>query len=171
MILVRALAALLVALGVHLVGTWLWAGFPLVLDPFLVVTVYFGLRLGPVAAQLVGLAGGLLLDGISGTPWGLHGFAGTLIGFAASVASQRVVVGQRGVRVLLFAVASAVQLAILAGLLLLVTSRPQLPPLGWSALRVVCTAVAGAAMLVAEERVEQRWKLWQRRRSGRLRFR
>ena len=171
MIVLRIAIALLVALGLHLVGTWIWPGFPLILDPFLVVIVYFGLRLGLVPAQLLGLTGGLILDGISGAPWGLHGFAGTLIGFGVSLAARRVVVGQRGVRILLFAVASAVQLAVLAGLLLLVSSRPQLPPVGWSLLRVLLTAAAGALALAVEERLDLQWRRWQRQRSGRLRFR
>jgi rod shape-determining protein MreD len=170
-IVVRVVLALGAALLLHFVGTWLWAGFPMSFDPFLVVIVYFALRLGPVSAQLLGLAGGLLLDGVSGTVWGLHGFAGTLIGFGVSVSAQRVVVGQRGVRVLLFAAASAAQQLILASLILLVTSRPHLPPLGWSAGRVAATALAGWVVLTAEERLQRQWRTWQRQRSGRLRFR
>ena len=171
MTLVRILLALVAALGVHVAGTALWSGFPLLFDPFLVVVVFFGLRLGPVSAQLLGLAAGLVLDGFSGSPWGLHGFAGTLIGYGVAVAAQRVVVGQMGVRVLLFAVASALQQAILTLLLLLLVARPELPPFGWSVARVVVTAVAGLLALTVQERVQGRWSTWQRERLGRLRFR
>jgi hypothetical protein len=73
--------------------------------------------------------------------------------------------------VLLFAAASAAQQLILASLILLVTSRPHLPPLGWSAGRVAATALAGWVVLTAEERLQRQWRTWQRQRSGRLRFR
>ncbi len=171
MIVLRMALALLAALGAHLAGTALWSGFPMVFDPFLVVIVFYSLRLGPVPAQLFGMGAGFVLDGLSGSLWGMHGFAGTLIGFGVSAASQRVVVGQMGVRVLLFAAASALQQAILVALLVVLSARPEAPPFGWSVARVVLTALVGLLALTARERLQGRWSSWRRERLRRLRFR
>ncbi|MGH9789916.1 MAG: rod shape-determining protein MreD [Candidatus Acidiferrales bacterium] len=60
------------------------------LDLPLLITLYFGLsRRNPSTGLLLGMAVGLLQDGISRTPIGLYGIAKTVVGFGASSIGAR----------------------------------------------------------------------------------
>lgn len=60
------------------------------LDLPLLITLYFGLsRRNPSTGLLLGMAVGLLQDGISRTPIGLYGIAKTAVGFGASSIGAR----------------------------------------------------------------------------------
>lgn len=168
---VRVAVALLVAYLVHLVGLAVTPAFPRWVDPFLVVVVWYGMRTNPVGAELIGTTTGLLQDALSGGLFGLHAFADTLVGYAVSLAAQRVVVGQQAVRVLIFAAAALVQQLVLIGLLASMLDQPPLPTVGGVIAKVVTSSLLGALFISMENRARSQWGAWQRRRSGRLRFR
>jgi rod shape-determining protein MreD len=57
----------------------------------LLVTLYFGLsRRNPSTGLLLGMAIGVLQDGVSHTPIGLYGIAKTLVGYLASTIGARI---------------------------------------------------------------------------------
>lgn len=168
---VKVLLALLAAYLVQLVGVAISPLFPRLVDPFLLVLVWYSLRTGPVAAELLGTVTGLLQDSLSGGLFGLHAFAGTLVGYGVALAAQKVVVGQQAARVLIFAAAAALQQAVLAGLLRSMVAHSPLPSLGSVIGKIVTSALLGAAFISMESRARTHWSSWQRRRSRTLRFR
>jgi rod shape-determining protein MreD len=168
---VRVALALLLAYLVQLVGLWVTPHFTQLVDPFLVVLVWYSLRTGPVGAELLGTVTGLLEDALSGGLLGLHAFADTVVAYAVSLAAQRVVVGQQAVRVLIFAASALVQQLVLAGLLAALVGEPPLPTVGGVIAKVVTTSLAGAFFISLETRARSQWSSWQRRRSRILRFR
>ena len=169
---VKFLVALGAAYLVHLVGVSVWPLLPRVVDPFLLVVVWYSMRTGPVGAELIGTATGLVQDGISGGLFGLHAFADTLVGYGVALAAQRIVVGQQAARVLVFACAAVLQQLVLAGLLrALVGGNAPLPSVGAFIGKVLMTALLGAALIGMESRARTQWSSWQRRRSRTLRFR
>jgi rod shape-determining protein MreD len=171
MIFVRFSVALALAYLVQLLGLAVTPHFTRVVDPFLVVLVWFALRTNPLLAQLFGAGTGLLQDALTGGLFGLHAVADTVVAYGVALAAQRVVVGQQAVRVLIFAVAAALQQAILALVMLAMIDDPPLPHLGFAAARVVATALLGAVLISLESRARSQWSSWQRRRSRQLRFR
>ena len=169
---VKFLVALLAAYLVHLVGVSVAPWFPRLVDPFLLVVVWYSMRTGPVGAEVIGTATGLLQDGLSGGLFGLHAFADTVVGYGVALAAQRVVVGQQAARVLIFAAASALQQLVLVALLRsMVGADGPLPSWGSAIGKVITTALLGAALISLESRARSQWGSWQRRRSRILRFR
>jgi rod shape-determining protein MreD len=168
---VRFLLALAGAYLVQLVGVAVWPQFPRAVAPFLVVLVWFAMRTSPLVAQLLGASTGLLEDALTGGLFGLHAFADTLLAYGVALASQRVVVGQQAVRVLLFAGAAILQQVVMALLLLAMVSDPAMPSLGFAALRVLTTSLLGAVAIAVQTQARSQWSAWQRRRSRQLRFR
>ena len=171
MIFVRFLGALLLAYLVQLLGLRLTPHFTQVVDPFLVVLVWFSMRTNTLLAQLLGAGTGLLQDALAGGLFGLHALANTLVGYGVALAAQRVVVGQQAVRVLIFAAAAAIQQGILVGVLMAMLDDPPLPSFGLALAKVVVTALLGALLIGLEARARSQWSAWQRRRSRQLRFR
>lgn len=171
MIFVRFLVALALACLAQMLGLAVTPDSGRLVDPFLVVVVWLGMRTSPVLAQIFGAGTGLVQDALSGGLFGLHAFANTLVGHGVALAAQRVVVGQQAVRVLIFGAASALQQATLAVLMIAMLDDPPLPHLGFAAGRVLVTAVLGAILISIESRARSQWSSWQRRRSRQLRFR
>ena len=171
MIFVRFLVALALAYLVQLLGLAVTPHFTGLVDPFLVVLVWFSMRSNPLLAQLLGAGTGLLQDALTGGLFGLHALADTLVGYAVALAAQRVVVGQQAVRVLIFAAAAAAQQAILAGVMMAMLDAPPLPSLGFAIGKVLVTALLGAIFITVESQARSQFSSWQRRRSRQLRFR
>ncbi len=142
----KFLAALAVALAVHLVGARLWADFPRVVDVFLVVVVLHALDGESLPAMLGGLVAGLVHDAFSGGLYGLYGFADTLVGYGTARLAQRLVI-QRTTGVLgVVAFATAVQQTALVVLAFLLQHDPGVPEPLWVAVRAgVCGAIGMAA--------------------------
>ena len=169
---VKFLVALLGAYLIHVVGVTASPLFPRIVDPFLLVVVWYSMRTTPVGAEVIGTATGLLQDGLSGGLFGLHAFADTLVGYGVALAAQRIVVGQQAARVLVFAAAAALQQTVLIVLLRsLVGGDAPLPSVGSFIGKVATTALLGAALISMEARARTQWSSWQRRRSRTLRFR
>ena len=81
----KLLAGVAAALLVHLAGTQLFGGFGRFLDVFLVVVVIYALEGETLSAIFVGLFVGLLHDTLTGGPFGLFGFADTIVGYGTGV--------------------------------------------------------------------------------------
>jgi rod shape-determining protein MreD len=86
------------------------------IDMPLLVTVYFGLQRAPVLGMAVGLAAGLGGDIISGGVLGVGGFTKTIIGYMVALASVKLSLENRLVRLLVVAVASITNTLIFVGL-------------------------------------------------------
>lgn len=168
---VRLLVALLGAYLALLVGTRISPLFAVIVDPFLLVLVWYSSRTGPVRAELLGTLVGFLQDSLAGGLFGLHAFADTVVGFGVALAAQRVVVGQQSARVLLFAAAAALQQVVLAVLLRSMVAGSPLPSPGSVIGKILTSALLGAALIGMESRARTQWSSWQRRRSRVLRFR
>lgn len=162
----KLLAALAVALLIHLLGTRLWGDFPRVVDLFLVVVVLHALDGESLPAMLGGLVAGLLHDALSGGLYGLYGFANTLVGYGTARLAQRLVI-QRSTGVLgVVAFAAATQQTVLVVLAFLLQTDPALPMPGWIAVRAAVCGLLGMAAHVAG----RRWRTEvESRRRGRMR--
>ena len=145
----KLLAAIALAALVHFVGMQLWPGFARVVDVFLVVVVLHGLGGSSLSALLVGLVVGLLQDTLTSGPFGLFGFADTIVGYVTARLAQRLVI-QRPTGVLaVVSFASALQQAIVVGLVLVLLPGPELPSPVWVAVRAGTCGLLGLAIYVA----------------------
>lgn len=77
---VRYLGLLLVAWGFAVLQGRMTGGVHLI-DPFLLLTLLYGLRGEPPAGTLAGFGAGIVQDSLSGGLVGLNGFTKTLIGY------------------------------------------------------------------------------------------
>jgi len=162
-------AGLAVAVLLHFGGASLWSGFFLILDLFLVLTLFNALDGDLTAGMLGGLAAGLVTDALTGGLFGLHGFADTILGYGAAFASQRIAI-QRATGVLLFfLLAATLQQAITMSLNLLLTPAPTLPAYFNILAKVLLTGVAGLAVFAARRRALRLGQVWRRNRRARLR--
>jgi len=160
-----AAAVLFHFLGMHLLPAHLASFFARGVDVFLVVLVLYALESSSLAALFVGLAIGLLHDTLTGGPYGLFGFADTIVGYSTARLAQRLVI-QRATGVLaLVSFAAVGQEAIVAGLAFLLQPAPELPDPVWVAVEAGVCGVLGMLIHIA-------WDHWQRaaeaRRRGRM---
>src|SRR5436305_7615520 len=145
----KLFAAIALAALVHFVGMQLWPGFARIVDVFLVVVVLHGLGGSSLSALLVGLVVGLLQDTLTSGPFGLFGFADTIVGYVTARLAQRLVI-QRPTGVLaVVSFASALQQAIVVGLVLVLLPSPELPSPLWVAVRAGTCGLLGLAIYVA----------------------
>lgn len=158
-----ALGAILVA---HHLGTQLSDAFPRVIDLFAVLVVLNALSGESLPGLGGGLATGLARDALAGTPFGLHGFALTLVGYlSARVAQQLVVRHATGA----FAVVAAAVLLEEAALVIVTAAllpASHLPEPLWVLARALATGVVGGVLFAVGPRLGS---LLRRRRSSRLR--
>ena len=144
------LAALAVAAGFQLAGLVLLPGFALVVDLALVVVVLFA-RDGRVPSAAVGgSVAGLVADALAGGPFGLHGFADTLVGYTAARVAQQLVVQRSSGVVLVFTLASALQQALLAALAILLLPAAELPTAPWMVAKAATTGILGLLLAQSE---------------------
>lgn len=161
----KLLAAIVLAALVHFIGMRLSPVFGQMVDVFLVLVVLHGLRGSSLSGLLVGLLVGLLQDSLSSGPFGLFGFADTIVGYVTARLAQRLVI-QRATGVLaVVSFAAVLQQSIVIGLAFLLLPAPELPNPLWAAARAgICGLVGTAAHLAASH--------WRRtaetRRRGRM---
>jgi rod shape-determining protein MreD len=84
------------------------------LDLFAVVAVGFGLVRGRIPGLLSGAAAGLLQDAFSGGLLGFNGISKTTVGYLAGIAGRHLIIRGWSTRILFFALATLLDLAILA---------------------------------------------------------
>jgi len=127
---VRALklvAALVLAVLLHLVGTRLMPSLPLRLDVFLVIVALQALEGVTLSAVLFGLLVGLLQDTLTSGPFGLFGFADTAVAYGMARLAQRLVIQRASGVFAVVCFASLSQQVILAALAFLLLPNPSLP--------------------------------------------
>lgn len=166
----RFVVGLICAVLLQTLGLRLFPGFALVFDPFLILVVYHSLDGSTAWSSIGGSATGLAQDALSGGPYGLHGFANTLVAYAASRLRQRLVIQQPSQVGLLFVLSAALQMATLASLQFLVVSGAELPGLGSMAARMASSGIIGALLFVFAGRVRGWEKNWRARRRTRLKL-
>jgi rod shape-determining protein MreD len=115
-----------------------------------------------------GSAAGLCRDALSSGLYGLHGFADTLVAFASARVQQRLLIQQPLQIGLLFAVAAAFQLAVLAALQYLLLPGSEMPSAGSGVARMASCGVLGTLLSVSSTRFRK--ALDQRREQRRKRL-
>ncbi len=168
--LLRFVIGLICAVLIQTLGLQLFSHFALAFDPFLILVVYHSLDGSTAWSSIGGSTAGLAQDALSGGPYGLHGFANTLVAFVASRLQQRLVIQQPSQVGLLFVLSAALQMAILASLQFLIVSGAELPGLGSMAARLVSSGIVGAMLFLLAGRVRAWDKDWRARRRTRLKL-
>lgn len=166
--LARFLAALAAAALLHFVGAKAWPAFPRAVDLFLLVAMLEARHGRPLVGMFAGLASGLLADGLSGGPYGLHGFANTAVGYGTARAAQQLVVQRTTGLAALFAAGAAAQQAILAALALIFRDRVELPDPLWLPVQVGAAALLGLAWTSAAAALARRFRFWRKSKTAKL---
>ncbi len=158
------------AAALHALASRLAVGFPAAVDLFLVLAVYNSLSSPLAWSTAGGAAAGLVRDALSGGLYGLNGFADTLVAYVSARLQERLVI-QKPLEVgLLFALAAAAQLAVLATLQFLLVSGAELPGLGTLAARMASAAILGPALMMMVDRVGAATERRRDRRRRRLKL-
>lgn len=166
----KLFAAVAVAVLFHLLGVRLIPHFPQVLDIFLVVVVLHGLEGNSLGALFAGMFVGLVYDSLTGAPFGLFGFADTIIGYGAARLAQRLVI-QRATGVLaLVSFAVVAQQAIVVGLAFLLLPATEVPNPVWVAVRAGACGVLGMSIHIASAHWRRTAEARRRGRMSRLRL-
>jgi rod shape-determining protein MreD len=166
----KLLAAVALAALVHFVGVRLWPDFARAVDVFLVVVALHGLRGNSLSGLLVGLLVGLLQDTLTSGPFGLFGFADTIVGYVTARLAQRLVI-QRPTGVLaLVSFSSALQQAVAVGLAFLLLPAPESPSPVWAVVRAAACGVLGMAVYIVGGRWRSSSETRRRGRMSRLRL-
>jgi rod shape-determining protein MreD len=124
-----------VMLAAPLLAVFLQAYLPLrfprldVFDLPLLVVIYFAVsRRSPIAGTLTGALVGLLQDGVTHRPFGLHGIAKTMIGFLAASIGLRIDVDNPLTRILMIFIFTLLD----SSLYLVIVRHLMAEPLAWS---------------------------------------
>ena len=166
----RFIVALGIAAILQFVGMQLFPWFTLAVDFFLVIAVFHAMDGATVAGMLGGCLAGLLTDALTGGPFGLYGFANTVVGYGTAHTALRLVIQRASSSLLVFCVAAAAQQAIVLALALLLLPMPGAPDLGWIVVKVVTTGVLGLALYLGRGRLLRRLDVWRRARTAKIRF-
>jgi rod shape-determining protein MreD len=166
----KFLAGLIAAVLAHLALMQLWPDLARVLDVFLVVVVLNGLGGNSLASLFAGLLVGLVHDSLTNNPFGLFGFADTIVGYSTARLAQRLVI-QRATGVLaVVSFAAALQEAIVVALMVMLLPDPQLPaPVGVAVQAGLC-GVLGMFLYIAGKRWRSGSETRRRNRMSRMRF-
>lgn len=165
----RFFAGLIAAVLFHLALMQLWPDLARVVDVFLVVVVLNGLGGSSLASLFAGLLVGMVHDTLTNNPFGLFGFADTIVGYSTARLAQRLVI-QRPTGVLaVVSFAAALQEAIVVALMVMLLPDPELPTPVAVAVRAGLCGVLGMFLYIAGKR----WRLGAdaRRRSRMSRLR
>jgi rod shape-determining protein MreD len=166
----KLIAAIALAVLVHFVGMSLVPRFGLVVDVFVVLVALYGMRGGSLSGLLIGLLVGLLRDSLSSGPFGLFGFADTIVGYVTARLAQRLVI-QRPTGVLaVVSFAAVLQQAIVVGLAFLLLPAPELPSPLWAAIRAGACGLLGMAVHVVASHWRRTAEARRRGRMSRLRL-
>lgn len=166
---VKFALALLFALGVHGVGTWILPELPRVLDLFLVVTVLNALGGSSLGGLAGGTVAGLTHDALSGRLYGLHGFADTIVGYAVARAAQRLDLEGPGAVLVTVGLATLLEEAVLVLLALLFTA-PEPPDPVWVMVELLANGAAGTILYLVAGRARSLRERAERRRMSKIRL-
>lgn len=163
-------AAVGLAVIAHLVGVKIDPVFARVVDVFVVVVALHALEGNSLPALFAGLAVGLVHDTLTGSLFGLYGFADTIVGYGTARLAQRLVI-QRATGVLaVVAFAAALQETVVAGLMFLLLPDPGLPDPVWIAVRAGISGILGMAVHITAGRWRRGADARRRNRMSRLRL-
>jgi len=166
----RIALALLAVVVLHVLGTRISPVFPVGVDLFAVLVITVALEGSPLEAMLVGMFAGLTADALSGGPFGLNGFADTILGFGTASVVLRLGKIKAGWLLVIYALAAALQQGVLVLLALLLASRLVQPPLMEVVLKVVTTALIGYIFIHMRHRMYRMLGKMEEQRATRLRF-
>lgn len=139
-------------------------------DLFVLLTVLNAMHGGTLAGLLGGTVAGLSQDTLSGAAFGLHGFAATILGYAASRISQRLVLRRTSGAFVLVAAAVLVQAVILLALSALAMPELILPHPLWLLVRAGVSGILGAVIYHLVHRWRQGADVRRQRRTRRLKM-
>jgi len=166
----KLLAAIALAVLVHFIGMSFFPSLGRFVDVFLVLVALYGLRGGSLSGLLVGLLVGLLRDSLSSGPFGLFGFADTIVGYVTARLAQRLVI-QRPTGVLaVVSFASVLQQAVVIGLAFLLLPAPESPSPLEAAIRAGACGLLGMAVYVVGGHWRRSSEARRRGRMSRLRL-
>lgn len=161
---------LAVAIGLQVAGAWLLpSAAPRVFDPFLVVVVLNALGGSSLGGFAGGSVAGLLHDAFSGRLFGFHGFADTIVGYAVARTAQRLDLAGPAAVLVVAALATLLQQAILVFLAYLFTELEPPAPL-WVVLEALVNGTAGALFAIASSRARSVADSARRRRLSKIRL-
>lgn len=150
--------ALVAALAVQSALSLIGPGWARILDPFLLVVVYCGLKGGETHGMLAGAAAGWMQDvHFGGRVLGLSGLSKVLIGFSVGLAGTRLQLTESGARLLVLVLAVVLDALImrqLAAAFDVATGTLTVPAL---ALRALVNAAIGLPLFALVERRRWRW--------------
>ena len=166
----KLLGGLLAAVVLHFVGMRLFPSLAGLADLFLVAVVLNALGGNSLSGLGFGFVAGLVHDSLTSGPFGLFGFADTLVGYLAARLAQRLVI-QRATGVLgVVSFAAILESAIVVGLALLLLPSPELPsPIVVFARAGICGLIGFAIHLVTT-RLRRGLDARRRGRMSRLRM-
>ena len=166
---VRFVIALLLALAVHGLGTWMLPELPRFLDLFLVLTVLNALSGSTLGGLLGGTVAGLSHDALSGRLFGLHGFADTITGYAVARAAQRLDLAGPGAVLVTVALATLFEETVFVLVAVLFTD-PEPPDPIWVVVQALANAAAGTILYLVAGRARSFRERAERRRMSRIRL-
>ena len=163
-------AGLIAAVLLHLALMQLWPDLARVVDVFLVVVVLNGLGGNSMAGLFAGLLVGMVHDTLTNNPFGLFGFADTIVGYSTARLAQRLVI-QRPTGVLaVVSFASALQEALVVALRVMLLPDPELPTPVAVAVRAGLCGVLGMFLYIAGKHWRSGADARRRSRMSRLRL-
>jgi rod shape-determining protein MreD len=166
----KLLLGLIFAVLVHLVGTRTIPDFASAVDVFLVAITLFALSGNSLAGLLVGLAVGLLQDTLTGSLYGLHAIAGTIVGYSTARLAQHLVIQRVTGVVLVVSFASILQQAVVALLSYGLMPEPALPDPVWVPVKALLCGVLGLLAYAAAAEWSRRFESRRRNRMDRIRL-
>lgn len=170
----RRLLEFLAALGavvlLHAFGTRASAEFPAHVDLFLVLVVAWAAESTTLGGLAAGLVVGFAADALSGGPFGLNGFADTLVGYGTALAVANLAKLNTLGAAALYAVAAAVQQLMLVMLVVLLVPQPSVPTLEGVLWKIASAGLLGILVFRGRRRFSSSVKQWRRSREDRLRF-
>lgn len=160
----KLFAGLAAAVLLHLALMQLFPNLAPAVDVFLVVVVLNGLGGNSLAGLFAGLLVGAVHDSLTNNPFGLFGFADTIVGYSTARLAQRLVI-QRPTGVLaVVSFASVLQEAIVVALMVMLLPDPELPTPVAVAVRAGLCGVLGMFLYMV-------WDRWTRGADARRRSR
>lgn len=168
--LLKFLAALGAVVLMHALGTRASAEFPAHVDLFLVLVVAWASEATTLGGLGAGLVVGLAADALSGGPFGLNGFADTLVGYGTAFAVANLAKLNTLGAGALYAVAAAVQQLALVLLVVLLLPQPSVPTLEGVLWKIASSGLLGIVVFRGRRRFSSSLRQWRKSREDRLRF-
>lgn len=166
----KLFAGLVAAVLFHLVLMQVWPDLARLVDVFLVVVVLNGLGGNSLSGLFAGLLVGMVHDTLTNNPFGLFGFADTIVGYSTARLAQRLVI-QRPTGVLaVVSFAAALQEAVVVALMVMLLPDPELPAPVGVAVRAGLCGVLGMFLYIMGNRWRRGADARRRSRMSRLRL-